>query len=280
MPELPEVETVRRALAAKLVGRRITRVEVRRSDLRLPLPEDFAARLEGRRVTGVARRAKYLLIGLDGGGVLLAHLGMSGRMLLFDGAPPPPGPHDHVIVETDAGTALYFNDARRFGLMTLSDEGKLASHPLLRHLGPEPLSEALNGPALAAALAGRNATIKAVLFDQRIMAGLGNIYICESLFRAGLSPRRRAGTVVGKRAERLIRAIKSVLGQAIAAGGATLRDHRQPTGELGYFQHAFAVYGRQGEPCPGCDCDVTRTGGIRRIVQSARSTFFCPRRQR
>lgn len=280
MPELPEVETVRRALAAKLVGRRITRVEVRRSDLRLPLPEDFAARLEGRRVTGVARRAKYLLIGLDGGGVLLAHLGMSGRMLLFDGAPPPPGPHDHVIVETDAGTALYFNDARRFGLMTLSDEGKLASHPLLRHLGPEPLSEALNGPALAAALAGRNATIKAALFDQRIMAGLGNIYICESLFRAGLSPRRRAGTVVGKRAERLIRAIKSVLGQAIAAGGATLRDHRQPTGELGYFQHAFAVYGRRGEPCPGCDCDVARTGGIRRIVQSARSTFFCPRRQR
>jgi formamidopyrimidine-DNA glycosylase len=280
MPELPEVETVRRALAAKLVGRRITRVEVRRSDLRLPLPEDFAARLEGRRVTGVARRAKYLLIGLDGGGVLLAHLGMSGRMLLFDGAPPPPGPHDHVIVETDAGTTLYFNDARRFGLMTLSDEGKLASHPLLRHLGPEPLSEALNGPALAAALAGRNATIKAALFDQRIMAGLGNIYICESLFRAGLSPRRRAGTVVGKRAERLTRAIKSVLGQAIAAGGATLRDYRQPTGELGYFQHAFAVYGRQGEPCPGCDCDMARTGGIRRIVQSARSTFFCPRRQR
>ncbi len=279
MPELPEVETVRRALEAKLVGRRLLRVDVRRPDLRRPLPADFAARLTGRRVTRVGRRAKYLLIGLDDGSVLLAHLGMSGRMLLFENAPPP-GRHDHVIFETDDGVSLYFHDARRFGLMALTAEDRLASHPLLSHLGPEPLSEALTGPALGAALAGRRTAIKAALFDQRVVAGLGNIYISESLFWAGLSPRRRAGTVTGRRAERLVRAIKQVLRQAISAGGATLRDHRQPMGEPGYFQNAFAVYGREGEPCPGCDCEPSRTGGIRRIVQGARSTFFCPRRQR
>jgi formamidopyrimidine-DNA glycosylase len=279
MPELPEVETVRRALEAKLVGRRLLRVDVRRPDLRRPLPADFAARLTGRRVTRVGRRAKYLLVGLDDGSVLLAHLGMSGRMLLFENAPPP-GRHDHVIFETDDGVSLYFHDARRFGLMALTAEDRLASHPLLSHLGPEPLSEALTGPALGAALAGRRTAIKAALFDQRVVAGLGNIYISESLFWAGLSPRRRAGTVTGRRAERLVRAIKQVLRQAISAGGATLRDHRQPMGEPGYFQNAFAVYGREGEPCPGCDCEPSRTGGIRRIVQGARSTFFCPRRQR
>lgn len=279
MPELPEVETVRRALEARLVGRTLTRVDVRRPDLRRPLPADLAARLTGRTVTRVGRRAKYLLVGLDDGSVLLAHLGMSGRMLLFDDAPPP-GLHDHVILETDDGLKLYFHDARRFGLMALTAEDMLAAHPLLCRLGPEPLSEALTGPALGAALAGRRTAIKVALFDQRIVAGLGNIYISESLFWAGLSPRRRAGTVTGRRAERLVRAIKGVLREAISAGGATLRDHRQPEGELGYFQNAFAVYGRAGEACPGCDCQPTRTGGVRRIVQGARSTFFCPRRQR
>lgn len=280
MPELPEVETVRRGLEERLKGRRIVRAVTRRRDLRVALPRDFAGRLTGRRVTAIERRAKYLLVRLDDGAVLIAHLGMSGRMLLFDGAPPPPGPHDHVILEVEGGTVLYFNDARRFGLMTLADGAALAAHPLLARLGPEPLADAFSGPVLAAALRGRKTSIKAALFDQRIVAGLGNIYICESLFWARISPRRRAGTVVGARAERLARAIKTVLEEAIAAGGATLRDHRRPDGDLGYFQHRFAVYGRAGEPCPGCDCDLAHTGGIRRIVQGRRATFFCPARQR
>jgi formamidopyrimidine-DNA glycosylase len=280
MPELPEVETVRRGLEAKLSGRRLTRVQVRRAALRIPLPRAFAARLTGRRVSRVGRRGKYLLLFLDGGVVVIAHLGMSGRMLLSHGVRRPPGPHDHVILETDDGTVLTFNDARRFGLITVTDEAGLESHRLMDGLGPEPLDDAFSGPVLAAALRGRRTTIKAALFDQRIVAGLGNIYISESLFRAGLSPRRRAATVTGARAERLAQAIKGILEAAIAAGGATLRDHRQPGGDLGYFQHEFAVYGREGEPCPGCDCDLAATGGIRRIVQGGRATFFCSRRQR
>jgi formamidopyrimidine-DNA glycosylase len=276
VPELPEVETVRRGLASVIEGRRFARVRARRTDLRRPLAEDFADQIEGRRVLSCGRRGKYLLIHLDDGQVLIAHLGMSGRIMIFPNQPPPLDPHDHVIFETGGGATIRFNDRRRFGLMALARTDALDSHPLLAGLGPEPLGNAFDGLVLARRLKGRRAPLKSALMDQSVVAGLGNIYACESLFRAGLSPRRRAGTVGPVRARRLAAAIRQVLGEAIEAGGSTLRDHRLPSGELGYFQHAFAVYGRGGEPCPSCACDV----GIRRIVQSGRSTFYCPMRQR
>ena len=276
MPELPEVETVRRGLAPVLEGHRFTRVRARRSDLRRPLPDDFAERIEERRVLSCGRRGKYLLIHLDDGQVLLMHLGMSGRFKIFRDRPPPPGTHDHVIFETDGGATIRYNDQRRFGLMALARADSLLTHPLLAGLGPEPLGNAFGGPVLAARLSGRSGPLKSALMDQSVVAGLGNIYVCESLFRAGLSPRRKASTVGPVRARRLADAIRQVLGEAIEAGGSSLRDHRRPSGEEGYFQHTFAVYGREGEPCPRCTCG----GTIRRIVQSGRSTFYCPLRQR
>jgi formamidopyrimidine-DNA glycosylase len=280
MPELPEVETIRRGLALRLEGRRLARVEQRRPDLRRALPPDLPARLTGRRIARLDRRAKYLLIHLEDGPVLLLHLGMSGRMVLGGPGDGPPDRHDHFILETDDGAVVRFNDARRFGHIDLVEPGGLDSHPLLQALGPEPLGNAFSGPVLAEALRGKATPIKAALLDQRVVAGLGNIYVSESLFWAGISPRRLARTVQGERAERLAAAIRRVLREAISAGGSSLRDYVQASGELGYFQHRFAVYDRQGRPCPGCDCDMARTGGIRRIVQAGRSTFYCPRRQR
>ncbi len=279
MPELPEVETVCRGLAPVLEGRRFLRVEVRRPDLRFPLPLDLSARLEGRRVERVARRAKYILVHLDDGTVLIAHLGMSGRFLIDDETVPP-GRHDHVIFTVEGGSVVRFNDVRRFGMMDLTDQAGLAGHKLLAGLGPEPLSNDFNGPALAVALKGRNTPIKTALMDQKVVAGIGNIYACEALFHAGLSPRRKAATVQRGRAERLATAVRAVLSEAIAAGGSSLRDYVRPSGELGYFQHRWAVYGRAGEPCPGCDCAPGPGEGVRRIVQSGRSTFFCAKRQR
>jgi formamidopyrimidine-DNA glycosylase len=276
MPELPEVETVCRGLATQLEGRVLVRFELRRADLRFPFPAGLSARMTGRRVRSIRRRAKYILMTVDDGTVLIAHLGMSGRMLVTQGPPNDLGPHDHVIIATDEGAVVRFNDARRFGMMDLSDEAGLDRHPLLAHLGPEPLDDAFDGAALAAALAGRATSIKAALLDQTTVAGIGNIYACEALFQAGLSPRRTAATVQGRRADRLVAAIKDVLARAIAAGGSSLRDHVQPSGELGYFQHAWAVYGREGEPCPDCSCD----GVVQRMVQAGRSTFYCPSRQR
>jgi formamidopyrimidine-DNA glycosylase len=228
----------------------------------------------------VRRRAKYILLHLDDGAVLIAHLGMSGRMVIAAERPESFGAHDHVVLETDLGTVVTFNDARRFGLMDLTTQEALAEHPLLRSIGPEPLGNEFSGPVLAERLAGKMTSIKAALLDQRVVAGLGNIYVSEALFLSRLSPTRIASTVVGARAERLASAIREVLGRAIEAGGSTLRDHRQASGELGYFQHQFTVYDREGQPCPGCDCDMAETGGIRRIVQAGRSTFYCPRRQR
>lgn len=284
MPELPEVETVRLGLAGVLQGRRLLRVEARRPDLRFPLPRDFEKRLSGRRVETLARRGKFLLFHLDGDLTLIAHLGMSGRFRIFKGAPddapPPPERHDHVLFDIEGGVSVRYNDPRRFGFMDLCDTAALGEHTMLKTLGPEPLTNEFNGPALAAALKGRKAPIKAALLDQSVIAGMGNIYVSEALFRAGLSPRRKAGTVQGGRAEKLARAIRAVLTEAIAAGGSSLRDHRRPDGELGYFQHSFAVYGREGQPCPGCDCDPAGTGGIRRLTQSGRSTFYCASRQR
>ncbi len=282
MPELPEVETVRRGLAAVWEGRRLRRVSLRRAGLRQPFPPLFAERLSDRRIDRVGRRAKYLLVSLEGGLTLIAHLGMSGRMVIrpADAAPAEPGPHDHVLFETDEGIGVTFTDPRRFGLMTLCDEADPAAHPLLAGLGPEPLENGFTPTGLGKALAGRAAPIKTVLLDQTVVAGLGNIYVCESLFRAGISPQRPAGDLTRREVARLVPAIRDVLAEAIEAGGSSLRDHVRPDGELGYFQHAFAVYGRTGAACPGCICDPAVTGGIRRITQGGRSSFFCARRQK
>jgi len=281
MPELPEVETVRRGLQPVLEGRRLLEVRQLRPDLRFPLPLDFVLRLEGRRIERIDRRAKYLLMFLDSGDVLLVHLGMSGRMLLID-APDSTAllPHDHVVLRTEEGREVRFNDARRFGYMDILPAGELETSKYLKRLGPEPLSNSFNGPALAAALQGRKSSIKAALLDQRVVAGLGNIYACEALYGARLSPRRIAHSVRGQRAERLAGAIRDVLQKAIAAGGSSLRDYVQTSGELGYFQHAWAVYGRQGETCPDCTCGGPPGGGISRLLQGGRSTFYCAHRQR
>ncbi|MEI6557765.1 MAG: bifunctional DNA-formamidopyrimidine glycosylase/DNA-(apurinic or apyrimidinic site) lyase [Rhodospirillaceae bacterium] len=279
MPELPEVETVCRGLAPRLTGRRLVRVSVRRAGLRLPFPPRLAERLTGRQVTAVGRRAKYLLIDLDDGTVVIAHLGMSGRMVIADAPAPPPGKHDHLVLETDDGAVVTFNDARRFGLLVLAARAGLAAHPLLAGLGPEPLEPAFTPAVLSQALAGRRTPVKAALLDQSVVAGLGNIYVSEALFRAGISPLRRADTVAGAGAAALVPAIRAVLTAAIAAGGSTLRDYVQSSGELGYFQHDFAVYGRTGAACPGCTCNPAETGGIQRLTQANRSSYWCPRRQ-
>jgi formamidopyrimidine-DNA glycosylase len=280
MPELPEVETVRRGLAPVLIGRRIVRVDLARPDLRFPLPMNFAAAIEGREVEAVERRAKHLLVALSGGLVLMAHLGMSGRFRIFHEPPPPREPHDHVAFTTGDGVTIRFHDPRRFGFMDLCLKEDLARHPMLARLGPEPLGAAFTATWLSQRLAGRLTSLKAAILDQANVAGMGNIYACESLFRARLSPTRPAGSVSGREARRLTLAIRAVLTEAIAAGGSSLRDHRRPSGELGTFQHGFAVYGRTGEACPGCTCTPARTGGIVRIVQGGRSTFYCAKRQR
>jgi formamidopyrimidine-DNA glycosylase len=279
MPELPEVETVMRGLAACLLGRTIRVAEVRRADLRWALPPGLASRLTGARVESFRRRGKYILMRLSGGDSMLLHLGMSGRMSIAAEGPELPVAHEHLVLKTDAGMRVALVDPRRFGSLDLVETAEEDSHRLLVGLGPEPLEPVFDAVFLSAALAGKRTPIKAALLDQRVVAGLGNIYVCEALFRAGISPRRLASSVAGARAGRLVPAIKATLTEAIAAGGSSLRDYVQPSGELGYFQHAWKVYGREREPCARCEgppaCD-----GIARIVQSGRSTFFCPRTQR
>lgn len=276
MPELPEVETVRRGLVPVLEGAVLAKVTAFRPDLRFPLPPDLATRLMGRKITSVERRAKYLLIRLSGDLIMLSHLGMSGRYRIYMDAPPPLERHDHLEMVTDGGVTIRYNDPRRFGFVDLFEAAQLPTQKSLAGLGPEPLSNAFDGPALAAGLGERRSAIKVAILDQRVVAGVGNIYASEALFRAGISPKRMARTVKGQRAARLAEAIRNVLNDAIAAGGSSLRDHRQTSGELGYFQYSFAVYGRDGEKCPGCDCD----DGIRQMVQGGRSTFYCAKRQR
>lgn len=279
MPELPEVETVARGLATVWEGRRFASVVCRRPDLRKPFPPAFAERLTGREVSRVGRRAKYLVVALDGGLTMLGHLGMSGRMVISKGRNAPPGPHDHVEFVTGEGVMVTFCDPRRFGLLDLCD-GETAAHPLLAGLGPEPLDDAFGAEQLGAALAGKATPIKAALLDQSLVAGLGNIYVSESLFRSRILPTRPAGSLSGREVTLLTMAIKAVLVEAIAAGGSSLKDHVQPSGELGYFQHSFAVYDREGQPCPDCDCEIAVTGGVGRIVQAGRSTFYCAKKQR
>lgn len=283
MPELPEVETVRRGLLPVMEGRTILQARVNRDGLRWPFPPRMAERLTGARVQGLRRRSKYILADLSTGETLLIHLGMSGRMLVsgitlgaFHHDHPAPQKHDHVVLEMEGGSRVTFNDARRFGAMDLVETASTETHPLLAALGPEPLGNAFDEAYLAAALKGRRSPIKTVLLDQHLVAGLGNIYVCEVLFRARLHPATLAGDLAGGQAAGLVPLIREVLAEAIEAGGSSLRDHRQANGELGYFQHSFRVYDREGQPCtaPGC------TGIIARIVQAGRSSFYCPHCQR
>lgn len=283
MPELPEVETVRRGLAPVMEGARIARADVNRPDLRWPFPDRMAERLAGARVDRLRRRSKYILADLDSGETLLIHLGMSGRMMV-SGDPlgrfvhdhPAPEKHDHVVLHMENGARVTFNDPRRFGAMDLMPTVGAEAHKLLASLGPEPLGNAFHDAHLIAALKDRNTPVKSALLDQKIVAGLGNIYVCEALFRAGVSPRRKAGNIAAARVGALVPIIRTVLQDAIEAGGSSLRDFRQADGELGYFQHSFDVYGREGEPCRREGCG----GTVGRIVQSGRSSFYCSQCQR
>ena len=283
MPELPEVETVRMGLAPAMEGRVIERAIQRRPDLRWPLPERFAERLTGRRITRLGRRSKYILGDLDNGETLLIHLGMSGRMTV--GAAPVGDfhheaggheKHDHVEFWMEGGARVVFNDARRFGAMDLFPTAETATQKLLASLGPEPRTNAFHADYLAERLAGKMTPIKSALLDQKIIAGLGNIYVCEALWRAGISPKRMAGSISRERIDRLTAEIDATIADAIAAGGSSLKDYRQADGELGYFQHSFAVYDREGEACRTEGCK----GDVRRIVQSGRSSFYCAKCQR
>jgi formamidopyrimidine-DNA glycosylase len=301
MPELPEVETVRRGLQPVMEGARIAKAEVRRKDLRFPFQRDFVARLTGQTVTGLGRRAKYLMADLASGDVLVMHLGMSGSFRVQkDDEQQAPGQfhhprskdraHDHVVLHMSSGAAVIFNDPRRFGYMKVIAREALQDEPLLRGLGPEPLGNEFDAAMLARACANKKTSLKAALLDQRVVAGLGNIYVCEALYRAHLSPRRLAATLATKagqrkgvaggeptdHARRLVAAIHAVLNEAIQAGGSSLRDHRQTTGELGYFQHSFRVYDREGEKCRTAGC----RGIVRRFTQNGRSTFWCPKCQK
>jgi formamidopyrimidine-DNA glycosylase len=293
MPELPEVETVRRGLQPVMEGSKIVKAEARRKDLRFPFQKDFVARLEGQTVTGLGRRAKYLMADLESGDVLLMHLGMSGSFRVTkDDDHKTPGQfhhprgedraHDHVVFHMSSGAAVIFNDPRRFGYMKIIARKALDDEPLLKGLGPEPLGNEFDAKMLAQSCANKKTSLKAALLDQRVVAGLGNIYVCEALFRSQLSPRRLAATLADKKgqptdhARRLVDAIHAVLNQAIKAGGSSLRDHRQTSGELGYFQHSFQVYDREGEKCQTAGC----SGIVRRFTQNGRSTFWCPKCQK
>lgn len=283
MPELPEVETVRRGLAPAMEGQVIDRADVNRPDLRWPFPPDMAQRLTGARVLRLGRRSKYILVDLDRGETLIIHLGMSGRMTVsgdplgqFHHDHPAPQKHDHVVFHMSNGARITFNDARRFGAMDLAATDALDQHKLIRVIGPEPLGNQFDAAYLARALAHRNSPIKTMLLDQHVVAGLGNIYVCEVLHRARINPKRKAATLSRARIDRLVPIIRDVLSEAIEAGGSSLRDYRQADGELGYFQHGFQAYDRENAACTAAGCD----GKIQRFVQSGRSTFYCPRCQR
>lgn len=283
MPELPEVETVRRGLEPAMQGFVITNADIRRPDLRWPFPENMADRLTGKAVLGLRRRSKYILVDLSSGETLIVHLGMSGRMQVsgqdqgeFHHNHPTPAKHDHVVIDMSNGARITFNDTRRFGAMDLATTDQVEYHWLIDKIGPEPLGNDFHEAYLADRLKGRTSPIKTALLDQRIVAGLGNIYVCEVLHRAKLSPKRKAGQVSVRKVQSLVPIIRQVLNEAIEAGGSSLQDHRQTNGELGYFQHNFRAYDRAGQPCQTPDC----TGEITRIVQSGRSTFYCPQCQR
>ena len=275
MPELPEVETIRRGLSKAMTGQLINEVIVRRTDLRRPLPDRFVETVRGQKIATIDRRAKYLLMRLENDVVVLIHLGMSGRMVIELGTDPqiPNRKHEHIVFVLENGNIIRFSDPRRFGLIEISHAKKLSSHHLLKNIGPEPLSIEFSGSMLANRLQGKKTPIKSALLDQRVVAGLGNIYVCEGLFMAELCPTRSANTITPKHASILVKKTKELLLDAIESGGSTLKDHVSATGEMGYFQHKFKVYGRAGQPCPICE------EPIRQIIQAGRSTFFCAKCQ-
>jgi formamidopyrimidine-DNA glycosylase len=289
MPELPEVETVLRGLEPVMVGQKIKYADVRRPNLRWPFPDDMSQRLTGATILRLHRRSKYILCDLDSGETLLIHLGMSGRMTIshavnesedllgnFQYKPSTPAKHDHVILDMQAGARISFNDARRFGAMDLINTKNLFDHKLIKSLGPEPLGNEFNSFYLHLKLKSKTAPIKSALLDQKIVSGLGNIYVCESLWRAGINPKRLSRKVSRKKIDVLVPIIRDVLQEAISAGGSSLKDHRQTNGDLGYFQHSFAVYGREGKECHSQDCSET----VKRIIQSGRSSFYCAKCQK
>ena len=281
MPELPEVEIVCRGLEEKVLDRTVSFVNQRRPDLRIPFPADLAGRLTGRTVVSCRRRAKYVLLGLDNDDVFILHLGMAGRVLLIEGTEPyKPQEHDHLVVRFGVNLHIVFHDPRRFGMVMLIPHNEIGTHKSFAAIGPEPLGNEFSAETLYNKLRGKQTAVKAALLDQKVVAGLGNIYVCEALYGAGISPRRKSANITRKEAGFLVQSIRSVLRKAIAAGGSSLRDYRQADGTLGYFQHHFAVYDRAGEACPDCSCDVSRTEGVRKIVQGGRSTYYCPRRQK
>lgn len=275
MPELPEVETVMRGLESHFAGRKITAARLNRPDIRFLVPPELPVVLTGAQVLGFRRRGKFILMQLDNGFSLLIHLGMSGRMLINGES----AAHEHLVIETDDGGRVGFVDPRRFGVLDLVRTEAEDGHRLLAAMGPEPLGNFFSAPVLAAALQGKASAIKILLLDQRVVAGIGNIYASEALFRAGIDPRRAGGKISRPRVEALVQAVRDTLNEAIAAGGSSLRDYVQPSGELGYFQHAWKVYGRAGEPCERCPGGA-ECAGIKQITQAGRSTFYCARTQK
>ncbi|HOO81615.1 MAG TPA: bifunctional DNA-formamidopyrimidine glycosylase/DNA-(apurinic or apyrimidinic site) lyase [Alphaproteobacteria bacterium] len=280
MPELPEVEIVKRALEPAMVGRRVKRLVFNRADLRFPLPQGLPAALQGQRIECLLRRGKYILGFAENGAGFVLHLGMSGAVRI-----EPPGSislhekHDHVEFYMDEGLRVVLNDPRRFGFLDAVGREDCQDYPALAAMGPEPLGNDFNAEILAVTIKGRKTPIKSALLDQRIVAGLGNIYVCEALYRAAIDPRRKAGDLNAKECTALCMSIRSVLRDAIEAGGSSLKDYKHTDGQLGYFQHHFAVYDRVGQGCGACECDIVETGGVQRIVQAGRSTFFCPEKQ-
>jgi formamidopyrimidine-DNA glycosylase len=278
MPELPEVETVCRGLRPKLLDRKIIKVIQNRPNLRIPFPANLAERTQNRTVKSINRRAKYIVIDLSSGESLIIHLGMSGRIVIHE-TPPTPEKHDHLVINTDEGTQIILNDPRRFGMVDLCETSSIDEHRFFVHLGPEPLGNTFDAEYLKTALENKKTNIKTALLDQRIVVGVGNIYAAEALYLSRISPDRSAGALTGAEVENLTRAIRETLIKAIEAGGSSLKDYVKADGELGYFQHKWAVYGKEGQKCPDCTCDFETTGGIKKITQGGRSTFYCPTQQ-
>ena len=281
MPELPEVETVRRGLEQSILGHQILKLTQNRADLRVPFPDNFATHLEGRIIQTLSRRGKYILIHLNDEQIVILHLGMSGRVTIIeDHQQYTPAKHDHLVILLKGGTQIVYNDARRFGMVMLSDEKSIDQHKSFAHMGPEPLGNHFSGTQLFENLKTKKTPIKNALLDQSVVAGLGNIYVSEALFYAGIRPDRIANSLTTKETGTLYNCIISVLNEAIKAGGSSLRDYQNTKGDMGYFQHHFAVYDRENHPCNGCSCSIEKTGGIKKIVQAGRSTFFCPQKQK
>ncbi len=281
MPELPEVETVMRGLLPVMVGNKIRTVKLHRKDLRIPFPLKMQEKLKNIEITALTRRAKYILVHFKDGKILAIHLGMSGRVLIV----PPEDKydlqkHDHMVIGFHDGAKVIYNDPRRFGMIFILNDDELETHKAFAHLGPEPLGNNFSSSYLKETLKNKKTSIKQALLDQRVVVGVGNIYACEALFMAGISPEMIAGDLKGKKAQLLVECIRDVLTRAIEAGGSTLKDFAHADGELGYFQHSFSVYNREKQACQGCNCDIDKTGGVQRITQSGRSTFYCPKKQK